>query len=125
MKPVESMSFEEWQNRNGPFGARTHKDLMRDPKPGWAIQGKMRKAVAYYLYCQSSEVPDEEGVLLSAAALLLLKKPVDPALMAVARKGKSDDEPLHAGDYGRDPDLFDLWQYYHRVELDAAERLKG
>ena len=67
-------------------------------------------------------MPEEKSGLYRAAALALLNKPVDPALMALASKAESDDKPLYSSDYGTDPDLFDLWQYHHRVEIDAAER---
>jgi hypothetical protein len=119
---VEKMSFEDWRNRKGRFGTRTFEDMTRDPSNEWAIQTKLREAVAYYLYIESKDVPDDKAALYRAAALALLNKPVDPALMVLASKRKSNDDPLYDTHYGTNPDLFDLWQYHHRVEIDAAER---
>jgi hypothetical protein len=39
-------------------------------------------------------VPDEDAALYRAVALRLINQPVDPALMAVAAKRKSNDDPL-------------------------------
>jgi hypothetical protein len=42
-----------------------------------------------------------------------MNKPIDPALLAVARKKKSNDDPLYSANYGIDPMLSDVWEYHH------------
>jgi hypothetical protein len=118
---VADMSFEDWQNRDGKFGAKRWEDLIRDPVTS-NIDGRLRKAVAYYLYIESKDVPDDKAGLYRAAALALLKKPVDPALLAIASAGKSNDDPLYSNDYGTNPELSDLWEYHHRAEIDSGTR---
>jgi hypothetical protein len=119
---VANMSFEDWQNRNGKFGAKSWEDLARDPSVNWNIEGGLRKAVAYYLYIESKDVEDDKAALYRAAALALLKKPVDPALLAIASARKSNDDPLYSNDYGTDPTLSDVWEYHHRAENDSGTR---
>jgi hypothetical protein len=112
---MADMSFEEWQNRNGKFGAKTYRELMSEPVTS-IIDLKLRKAVAYYLYIESKDVEDEKGGLYRAAALALMNKPVDPALLAEASAKKSNDDPLYSADYGTDPMLSDVWEYHHRTD---------
>jgi hypothetical protein len=119
---VANMSFEDWQNRNGKFGAKNWEDLKRDPSMIWNIEGGLRKAVAYYLYIESKDVADDKAGLYRAAALALLKKPVDPALLAVASARKSNDDPQYDTDYGTNPTLSNVWEYHHRAEIDCGAR---
>jgi hypothetical protein len=118
---VANMSFEDWQNRNGKFGGKTWEDLTLDPVTS-EIEGKLRKAVAYYLYIESKDVPDDKAGLYRATALALLRKPVDPALLAVAGARKSNDDPLYRNDYGTEPTLSDVWEYHHRGEIGSRAR---
>jgi hypothetical protein len=78
-----------------------------------AEMAKLRKAVAYYLYIQSKDEPDDKAGLYRAAALALIKKPVDAALLREAEKRKSDDYPLCGNDYYVEPELEDLWDKHH------------
>jgi hypothetical protein len=118
---LADMSFEEWQNRNGRFGAKTWKDLVQAPMTN-LIEDKLREAVAYFLYIESKDVPDDKAKLYRAAALALIDKPVDPRLLAVAREGKSNDDPLYETGDGVDPTLSDVWEYHHRIETDPVAR---
>jgi hypothetical protein len=113
---VANMSFEDWQNRDGRFRAKSWEDLIRDDPVISKIGDRLSEAVAYYLYIKSKDVPDDKAGLFRAAALALIEKPVDPALLAIAAKRKSNDDPLYSNDYGTSPDLFDLWEYHHRAE---------
>src|ERR1700691_5735733 len=108
--------FEDWQNRSGKYGAKIWGDMTREPKTS-AVDSGLRKAVAYYLYIQWKDVPDDEAGLYRATALALLRKPVDPALLAVASARKSIDDPLYANGYGDNPTLDDVWEYHHRTEI--------
>lgn len=69
----------------------------------------LEKAVAYYLYIASKDVPDSEAGLFRAAALALIGKPVDAALLREAEKRKSDDEPLYSNEVDVTPRLEDFW----------------
>jgi hypothetical protein len=73
---------------------------------------KLRKAVSYYLYIASKDVPDEQGALFRAAALALIKKPVDASLIHEVLKRRSDEEPLYKLDV--DLELEDLWEQHHK-----------
>ena len=115
---VANMSFEDWQNRDGRFGAKSWGDLIRDPVIS-KIDKRLSEAVAYYLYIKSKDVPDDNAGLYRAAALALLKKPVNPALLAIASARKSNDDPLYNTGYGTIPELFDLWEYHNRAEILA------
>jgi hypothetical protein len=115
------MSFEDWQTRNGKFGAKTWEDLTIEPVTS-IIDDKLREAVAYYLYIESKDVPDDKAGLYRAAALALIDKPIDPALLAVARARKSNDDPLYDANYGTNPTLSDVWEYHHRAEIDPGTR---
>ena len=112
---VANMSFEDWQNRNGKFGAKTWKDLTHEPMTS-IIDDRLREAVAYFLYIESKDVPDDKAGLYRAAALALIDQPVAPALLAVAGTRKSNDDPLYSNDYGINPTLSDVWEYHHRAE---------
>ena len=79
-------------------------------------QLKLRKAVGYYLYIASKDVPDEQGAIYRAAALALIKKPVDPALVQQALKRRSDEEPLY--ELHVELELEDLWEQ-HRSQRAA------
>jgi hypothetical protein len=70
---------------------------------------KLEKAVAYYLYIASKEVPDGEACLFRAAALALIREPVDAALLKEAGKRKSDDNPLYSDEIDVTPRLEDFW----------------
>jgi hypothetical protein len=73
-------------------------------------QLKLRKAVGYYLYIASKDVPDEQGSIYRAAALALIRKPVDVALVQEALKRKSDEEPLYK--LHVELELEDLWEQH-------------
>jgi hypothetical protein len=119
---VANMSFEDWQNRNGRFGTKTWEDLDRDPGALRDVDRDLERAVAYYLYIESKDVADDEAGLFRAVALALLKKPVDPDLLAIAGRRKSNDDPLYRNDYGTDPTLSEVWEYHHRVKIDSGTR---
>ncbi len=120
-KPVADMTFQEWMETRptaftwGDIGRR---DLEIMQRFGDDLAG----VVAHYLYLESKEVPDDDAGLYRAVALRLIGKPVDPALMAVAGKRKSNDDPLYGHAHRTKSDLVDLWLYHHRVEIEAAER---
>jgi hypothetical protein len=118
---VANMSFEDWKNRNGKFGAKTWKDLIHDPVIS-DIDDGLREAVAYYLYIESKDVADDKAGLYRAAALALIEKPVDPELLSIASARRSEDDPLYNDDYGANPTLFDLWEYHHRAEIGSRAR---
>lgn len=42
--------------------------------------------------------------------------------MAAAGKRKSNDIPLYRDTHRTWPDIWDLWQYHHPVDIEAAER---
>ena len=73
------------------------------------MSSDLRKAVAYYLYVESKDEPPAIAGLLRAAALALINKLVDPALMAEAEKSKSNDDPLYDRAVDVTPRLDDLW----------------
>ena len=66
---VAEMSFDEWMNRNGKFGAMNVDDMSRELKTTQPVHDKLSGAVAYFLYIASKDVPDDEGGLYRAAAL--------------------------------------------------------
>jgi hypothetical protein len=118
---VANMSFEEWQNRNGRFGAKSWEDLTREPVTS-KIDDELNEAIAYWLYIKSKDEADDKAGLYRAAALALIDQPVDPALLAVARERKSNDDPLYSNDFGTNPELSDLWEYHHRAEIGSGAR---
>ena len=75
---------------------------------------QLRKAVAYYLYIESKDVPDDEAGLYRAAALALIGKPVDARLLSEAAKRKSNDDPLYSSDIRVELELEALWDEHHR-----------
>ncbi|NOJ40886.1 hypothetical protein [Bradyrhizobium australiense] len=81
----------------------------------------LEKAVAYYLYIASKDVPDDDACLYRAAALRLIKKPVDEALLREAAKGKSNDDPLYSNTLcsADVPALEDVWGDFHRKAKSA------
>ena len=99
------------------------RDLDRDWETTRGFQDDLTGAVAHYLYLLSKDVADEDAGLYRAAALRLIGKPVDPALMAIAEKRQSNDDPLYGDSHMPPTDLMDLWLYHHRVEIEAAERV--
>jgi hypothetical protein len=66
---------------------------------------RLRRAVAYYLYVASKDVPDGEAGIYRAAALLLIDEPVDAALLGEAEKRASNDDPLYNSDIRVQPEL--------------------
>lgn len=123
-KDVSAMTFDEWFARNG--NSRFHLEDETESDRVWettkATTKRLRKAVAYYLYEMAKDEPDDKAGLFRATALALIEKPVDNALLLEAAHGRSNDDPLYSNDLGAAPRLHDLWEYHHRVEIDAAER---
>ncbi len=78
---------------------------MTDDEKLWALQ----EAVARYLFIESKDVPDGEASIFRAAALLLLGKPVDPALLRAAERCSLDDDPLYSRTIHDAEDLPELW----------------
>jgi hypothetical protein len=70
--------------------------------------------VAYYLYIKSKEVSDDEAGLYRAAALALIGKTVDSALLQEVAKRKSNDDPLHSDDIRVVSELEALWDEHHK-----------
>jgi hypothetical protein len=75
----------------------------------------LRRSVAYYLYIASKDVPDEQAGLYRAAALALIKKPVDATLLQQAGRRDFDDEPLYK--LHVETELEDLWEQRHRQPI--------
>lgn len=69
----------------------------------------LERAIAKQLFLYSKEVPDGDGGLMRAVALLLTGKPVDPALLQEAEKRLSNDISLYA------PETYDL-----NLDLEAV-----
>ena len=65
--------FEDWQNRSGKYGAKIWGDMTREPKTS-AVDSGLRKAVAYYLYIQSKDVPDEFFICTTLPRRLFLTR---------------------------------------------------
>lgn len=72
-------------------------------------ESRLRKAVAYFLFIESKDQPDEKAALLRAAALALVNKPVDFELLAQAGRRRSNDDPLYSADIDVQPRLADVW----------------
>jgi hypothetical protein len=121
-KSIAEMNLQEWLERHGKFGVVHGDQLGRALDTTQGFEDDLAGAVAYYLYIASKDVPDEDAGLFRAAALRLIGKPVDPAVLSAAGKRKSNDDPLYEHGYRSKIDLVDLWLYHHRVEVDAAER---
>jgi hypothetical protein len=121
---ITEMTFEEWLHKDGKFRMMDIAEMRRAGNTTQAIFGKLRKAVAYYLYIASKDVPGDKAGLYRAAALALIDKPVDPVLMEIAGERNSDDDPLHSNDLCAPaiPEIEEVWQYHHRIEIEAAER---
>jgi hypothetical protein len=116
MKPVAELSFQEWLEKASKGVTFADFDRLRAADNFW---DNLAGAVAHYLFVASKDVPDDDAALFRAAALRLMGKPVDPALMAEAGNRKSNDDPLY--EYRSTPDLHDVWMYHHRVEVESAE----
>ncbi|WFU34878.1 hypothetical protein QA635_10965 [Bradyrhizobium brasilense] len=121
-KSIAEMSLQEWLERNGRFAIIGGDQIGRAVDTTQEFEGSLAGAVAHYLYIASKDVPDEDAGLFRAAALRLIGKPVDSAVLAAAGKRKSNDDPLYEHEHRPETDLMDLWFYHHRVEIEAAER---
>lgn len=86
------------------------------------LESTLEKAVAYYLYIASKEVPDDDACLYRAAALRLIGKPVDEALLREAAKRKSNDDPLYSNNLcgAGVPLLEDVWVETANRVTDAS-----
>ena len=80
------------------------------------LQSTLEKAIAYYLYIASKDVPDGDAALYRAATLRLIGKPVDETLLREAAKRKSNDDPLYSNALCSEdvPPLEDVWVEYQR-----------
>jgi hypothetical protein len=115
-KPVAEMTFKEWcdtRRRVIAFNDASFGKVDQD------FEDRLAEAVSHYLFLVSKDVPDEDASLYRAAALRLISEPVDPALLAEASKRASNDDPLY--NHISSPNLWELWSYHHRVEIEAAK----
>ena len=122
MRAIADMSFEEWLFKDGRFHFQDDAEMDRSAAATEVVDARLSKAVAYYLYIESKGVSDDKAGLYRAAALALIGKPVDAALLREAEKRRSDDDPLYSRDVWVKPALQDLWHYHHRREIDAVEQ---
>jgi hypothetical protein len=58
----------------------------------------LERAVAKFLFVASKDEPDSIAGIYRAAALALLKAPLDPDLLSEAEMRKSVDDPLYSRD---------------------------
>ncbi|HEY1980027.1 MAG TPA: hypothetical protein VGH13_08060 [Xanthobacteraceae bacterium] len=73
-------------------------------------EARLRRAVAYFLYIESMDLPEDESGLYRATALSLIGEPVDAALLREAGKHKSKDDPLYSNRIRAQPEIADLWE---------------